>query len=88
MQLKNRRKNPNKKDFLIEPKEHKKLFDICGHVARLTLEPKNHYEKGINTLNFVKWIDEKWNLAYNINRSTQSEFKFPKWYTDNIILHF
>ena len=31
---KKKQKNPNKKDFLIEPEEHKKLFDIDRHVAR------------------------------------------------------
>ena len=63
------------------------LIDIGGHVKRYPWESRNHYGKGINTLNFVKRIDEDWNTVYNIRRSTKGEFKFPGWYNENIRFH-
>jgi hypothetical protein len=56
------------------------LIDIGGHVKRYKWESRNRYEKGINTLNFVKQIDKEWNSEYNVDRSTCREFNYPKWY--------
>ncbi len=63
------------------------LRDIGGHVKRYPWENNNHYRKGINTLNFVKKIDEEWNKVYHIERSTTKEFEFPDWYINNINYH-
>ena len=36
--------------------------------------------KGSNTLDFVKTIDDAWNLEDGISKSTEKEFLFPDWY--------
>jgi hypothetical protein len=63
------------------------LRDIGGHVKRYPWEPRNHYQKGINTLNFVKTIDEEWNRIYHVTQSTEREFQFPDWYIENMRFH-
>ena len=63
------------------------LLGMGGHVKRFLWESKNHYEKGINTLNFVKTVDDEWNRVYNVSRSTVREFKYPSWHNENISYH-
>lgn len=63
------------------------LLDIGGHIKRYPWESKNHYQKGIKTLNFVKTIDEEWNGVYHVDKSTIRDYEFPDWYIENTRFH-